>query len=35
VNDYTLEIGDGAAAVRELLKRAEKLSLIIHNPYIQ
>ncbi|GFO97309.1 hypothetical protein ig2599ANME_1509 [groundwater metagenome] len=31
VNDYTLEIGDGAAAVEELLKRAEKLNLIPHS----
>ncbi len=31
VNDYTLDIGDGVAAVRELLKRAEKLSLIPHS----
>lgn len=31
VNDYTLDIGDGAAAVEELLKRAEKLNLIPHS----
>lgn len=31
VNDYTLEIGDGAAALEELLKRAEKLNLIPHS----
>lgn len=31
VNDFTLEIGDGAAAVEELLKRSEKLNLITHS----
>jgi 1,4-dihydroxy-6-naphthoate synthase len=30
VNDYTLDIGDGAAAVEELLKMAEELHLIPH-----
>ncbi len=28
VNDYTLDIGDGVAAVEELLKRAEELHLV-------
>ncbi len=31
VNDYTLEIGEGAAAVDELLKRAKNLSIIPHS----
>lgn len=31
VNDYTLDIGDGAAAVEELLKRAEELHLVPHS----
>lgn len=31
VNDYTLDIGEGVAAVEELLKRAERLHLIL--PY--
>ncbi len=31
VNDYTLDIGGGADAVEELLKRAEKLNLIPHS----
>ncbi len=31
VNDYTLEIGDGAAAVGKLLKTAEELNLIPHS----
>lgn len=31
VNDYTLDIGDGAAAIDELIKRAEKLNLFPHS----
>lgn len=31
VNDYTLDIGDGAAAVEKLLKTAEELNLIPHS----
>jgi 1,4-dihydroxy-6-naphthoate synthase len=31
VNDYTLEIGDGAAAVEKLLKTARELNLIPHS----
>lgn len=31
VNDYTLEIGDGVAAVEKLLKTAEELNLIPHS----
>lgn len=31
VNDYTLEIGDGAAAVEELLRKAEELHLVPHS----
>jgi len=31
VNDYTLDIGDGAAAVEELIKRAEELHLVPHS----
>ncbi len=31
VNDYTLEIGDGVAAVEKLLKTAEELHLIPHS----
>jgi len=31
VNDYTLDIGDGAAAVEKLLKRAEELHLVPHS----
>lgn len=31
VNDYTLDIGDGATAVEELLKRAEELHLVPHS----
>jgi 1,4-dihydroxy-6-naphthoate synthase len=31
VNDYTLEIGDGAAAVEKLLETAEELHLIPHS----
>jgi 1,4-dihydroxy-6-naphthoate synthase len=31
VNDYTLEIGDGAAAVEEILRRGEELNLIPHS----
>ncbi len=36
VNDYTLDIGDGVFAVREMLKRAEELHLIPQgdNPYL-
>ena len=31
VNDYTLDIGGGVAAVEELMKRAEKLNLFTHS----
>ncbi|MCZ7383005.1 MAG: 1,4-dihydroxy-6-naphthoate synthase [Candidatus Methanoperedens sp.] len=31
VNDYTLEIGDGVAAVEKMLKTAEELNLIPHS----
>lgn len=31
VNDYTLDIGDGVAAVEELMKRAEELHLVPHS----
>jgi 1,4-dihydroxy-6-naphthoate synthase len=31
VNDYTLEIGDGVAAVEKLLRRAEESGLITHS----
>jgi 1,4-dihydroxy-6-naphthoate synthase len=31
VNDYTLDIGDGVAAVEELIKRAENLNLFPHS----
>ncbi len=31
VNDYTLDIGDGITAVKELLKKAEELRLIPHS----
>ncbi|MCZ7396996.1 MAG: 1,4-dihydroxy-6-naphthoate synthase [Candidatus Methanoperedens sp.] len=31
VNDYTVDIGDGASAVDELLKKAEEINLIPHS----